>query len=58
MLKLKKVLKVGTLLICISVIVINIVALFIYKEIEWVSVLIINIVSIIGIIYSIKNFKK
>lgn len=55
---LKKVLKVCTLLICISVIVINIIALFIYKEIEWVSVLIINIVSIIGIIYSIKNFKK
>ena len=58
MLKLKKVLKVFTILLLVAVLVINTIAIFMYNEIEWVMVLLINIVSIVGIIYSIKNFKK
>ena len=55
---LKKVLKVATVVLLVAVVVINTVAMFIYNEIEWMMVLLINIVSIVGIIYSIKNFKK
>lgn len=55
---LKKVLKVATVVLLVAVVVINTVAMFIYNEIEWMLVLLINIVSIVGIIYSIKNFKK
>lgn len=55
---LKKVLKVATIVLLVAVVVINMVAMFIYNEIEWAMVLLINIVSIVGIIYSIKNFKK
>lgn len=55
---LKKVLKVATVVLLVAVMVINTVAMFIYNEIEWMMVLLINIVSIVGIIYSIKNFKK
>lgn len=55
---LKKVLKVATVVLLVTVVVINTVAMFIYNEIEWAMVLLINIVSIVGIIYSIKNFKK
>lgn len=55
---LKKVLKIVTVVLLVAVVVINTVAMFIYNEIEWAMVLLINIVSIVGIIYSIKNFKK
>lgn len=55
---LKKVLKVATIVLLVAVVVITTVAMFIYNEIEWAMVLLINIVSIVGIIYSIKNFKK
>lgn len=55
---LKKVLKVATIVLLVAVVVINTVAMFIYNKIEWAVVLLINIVSIVGIIYSIKNFKK
>lgn len=55
---LKKVLKVATVVLLVAVVVINTVAMFIYNEIKWMMVLLINIVSIVGIIYSIKNFKK
>lgn len=55
---LKKVLKIATVVLLVAVVVINTIAMFIYNEIEWAMVLLINIVSIVGIIYSIKNFKK
>lgn len=55
---LKKVLKIATVVLLVAVVVINTVAMFIYNEIEWMMILLINIVSIVGIIYSIKNFKK
>lgn len=55
---LKKVLKIATVVLLVAVVVINTVAMSIYNEIEWAMVLLINIVSIVGIIYSIKNFKN